>query len=682
MRPGRAQNWFELDFRNSGFAIPLPLLFFLTLLALSCEMSGAAQPASHDQELDPDCVPFFDAVPDPLEGLNRSIWIANEWLFRGIIYPVSFGYNFVAPKPVRNSLAKAGHNLSYPARLVNSCLQGKWNGAWEETKRFGVNSTIGLAGLFDPATRLKIGRSNQDFGLTLGHYGSGPWFYLMIPVAGPSNGRDALGKILDWPLDICFWIGRAYPDELWPQAIRPGLAFNDLSDNARAYKRELDSLVDPYQALRTLYSLNRQRLVTEYVPNRGDFNPDPSVGAVLFRPLTPNFADRADTRKVLVSGTGKELPYSCWMQEKPAPLVCYIPGLGSYRLDRSSLAYADMLYRHGYSVITISNPFQKEFMENASTVAVPGFGPADCDDLVSVLKVVASDIKSVAGDKITSTSLTGVSHGGYFTLLIAAREAAGELGDLTFDRYVAVNPPVKLASALRRLDDMFNAPLAWPRQERRARMREALYKALYFANNGLDISGNIPLSFEESQFLIGVVFRYTLMSAIVDSQQRRNLGVLRHDPNGFVRQDLYREIRQYSFEDYMNLFVLPYIAQAGLGKDAAALKNQTDLERETSRFKGNDKIRVQICEDDFLLSKNQNQWFHATFGKNLTSYTVGGHLGNLHVPAVQEKLVSLFPPAGLTPPTQGAALGPPAAPSNADSTAGAIPYLPKLAASR
>ena len=72
--------------------------------------------------------------------------------------PLSFGYNFVVPKPVRTMISNGGHNLTYPVRLFNNCCEGKWHGAWVETERFGANSTVGLGGLFDPATHWKIGR--------------------------------------------------------------------------------------------------------------------------------------------------------------------------------------------------------------------------------------------------------------------------------------------------------------------------------------------------------------------------------------------------------------------------------------------------------------------------------------------------------------------------------------------
>jgi ABC-type transporter lipoprotein component MlaA len=659
------------DRKRRRIILRLAAATFAALLSTVSLRAGDVDATNQTEQLAAGQMPYFDAVSDPLEGFNRCSWTVNNWLFRGFFYPLSVGYNKVAPKPVRKHVYNVGHNLTYPVRLVNNCLQGKWHGAWEETKRFGVNTTVGVAGIFDPATKWNIGESEEDFGQTLGRWGSGPGFYLMIPIIGPSNGRDAVGRIVDWPLDLCFWIGQAadgdvFPvtfwskdDELWPSALRPGFAFNSFSGDAPDFKRQLDSMVDPYQALRTLYSLNRERLIIDFLPRYDESSrPDPTLGAVFFKPVTPKFANQAATYKVRVPATGKKLAYSCWMQKKPAPLVCYLPGLGSYRLDRSTLAYADLMYRHGYSVVAFSNPFQKEFMEHGSTMAIPGYGPADCDDVVAALKLVLADLRKRKGEKITGTSLTGVSHGGYFTLMIAAREAAGQLDGLSFDRYVAVNPPASLVRALDGLDDLFKAPLAWPAAERRQHMEETIYKALYFAEqareasddntkafteNGLNVSGSLPLSREESRFLIGLAFRYTLMSAIVDSQRRENLGVLKVDPDKFVRQRSYREIRQISYAEYMDRFMVPYLIKNGRGTDREQLLAATDLTQGTGFLTNNAKVRVQICEDDFLLKPTDIEWFRTTFGTNLTAYPVGGHLGNLHVPAVQEALVRLFP---------------------------------------
>jgi hypothetical protein len=219
--------------------------------------------------------------------------------------------------------------------------------------------------------------------------------------------------------------------------------------------------------------------------------------------------------------------------------------LGSYRLDQSVAAYADMLYQAVTLWLRSPIPSRK----SSCSVRQPclfGYGPADCDEVVSVLRLIRDDMQKRHGKKITGNHLSGVSHGGYLTLMIAAREAAGELDGLVFDRYVSVNPPVNLASALGRLDDMFNAPLTWPEAERLERRQNAIFKALYYVEYGLDISGDIPLTREESQFLIGLVFRYILMSTIIDSQRRQDLGVLEHDPGKFVKQEAYDEIEHVS----------------------------------------------------------------------------------------------------------------------------------------
>jgi len=628
-----------------GFLFPFESLLLALFLSMHSArlQAQAPPPAAVEGPLPPDEVPGFDAVRDPMEGFNRCCWQVNDWLFRDLLYPMSLVYNFAMPKPARTMISNGRHNLTFPVRLFNSGSEGKWRGVWAETARFGVNSTVGLGGLFDPATHWGIGRCNRDFGETLGKWGSGPGYYLVLPLVGPSNGRDAIGTLVDLPLDISFWFGCAYPHDFWPNVIQPGGGFNSLSGNARDYKRQLDSFADPYEALRTLYSLNRQRLILDYTPSsQTNDAPNPTIRSVLFKPLTPGFADQAVTRRVRVPATGKKLAYSCWMQPKPAPLVFYIPGLGAYRLDRSTLAYADMMYRHGFSVVTFSSPFQKEFMESASTMSLPGYAPVDCDDVVNVLKLISADLRHWQGGRITGTSLTGVSHGGYFTLMIAARETAGELGGLSFDRYVAVNPPRQLAHAAQLLDEMFDAPLAWPADERRKKMEESVHKALFFADNGLDVSGTIPLSRAESDFLIGLTFRHTLINAIVDSQRRNNLGVLKVNPAGFVRQDSYREIRRVNYAGYTERFVLPYLIKTGRVTSREQLLANTDLTQSTESLRHNPKIRVQICEDDFLLTPTDLPWFRSTFATNLTDYPAGGHLGNLHIPAVQERLVQLF----------------------------------------
>ena len=219
------------------------------------------------EKLAPGQMPYFDAVPDPLEGFNRCSWAFNEWLFRGVIYPLSLGYNTVAPKPVRNRITDAGHNLTL------SGTAGEQLPAREMARRVGGDGAFrrqfhGRVGRpFDPATHWKIGRVGRGFWPDAGPLGLRPG---VLSGDSRSSGRAMaampLGKLVDWPLDICFWIGVAYDDEIWPDGAPARLWVQRLQRPGAGLKRQLDSLVDPYQALRTLYSLNRQRLIRTTFP--------------------------------------------------------------------------------------------------------------------------------------------------------------------------------------------------------------------------------------------------------------------------------------------------------------------------------------------------------------------------------------------------------------------------------
>src|SRR5437764_13259118 len=132
------------------------------------------------------------SVPDPIEPFNRGVWAFNSGVMSGLVKPTARAYRFVVIKPVRTGISNFGRNITYPGRFVNNLLQGKWTGARDESYRFGCNTLAGAAGLFDLATEWKIPKSDADFGQTFGRWGWKPRVYLMLPIFGPSNERDAL----------------------------------------------------------------------------------------------------------------------------------------------------------------------------------------------------------------------------------------------------------------------------------------------------------------------------------------------------------------------------------------------------------------------------------------------------------------------------------------------------------
>jgi phospholipid-binding lipoprotein MlaA len=140
---------------------------------------------------------------DPWEGFNRGMYKFNDFFVRKVAFPVGHAYQFVTPNFMQTGINHFFDNSTYPAVIVNDFLQFKVKKGFNDTGRFLLNTTVGLAGILDPATPAGLARGDNDFGRTLGTWGipSGP--YLVLPFYGPSDIRDTVGRVPDgylWPL--------------------------------------------------------------------------------------------------------------------------------------------------------------------------------------------------------------------------------------------------------------------------------------------------------------------------------------------------------------------------------------------------------------------------------------------------------------------------------------------------
>ena len=195
-----------------------------------------------------------DEIADPFESLNRLVFAANDRLYRIVLSPVVRTYRLV-PQPVRISISNFYSNLTAPISAINAPLQLDEPNAGTEISRFGINSTIGLLGFFDPATGMGIMEDREDFGQTLGRYGLDHGFYLVLPVLGFSSFRDLGGRAGDSLLNPINHVWDPETDEYigW-QALD---AVNDLSFDVDAYTSLYDSALDPYVFFRSAYVQNR-----------------------------------------------------------------------------------------------------------------------------------------------------------------------------------------------------------------------------------------------------------------------------------------------------------------------------------------------------------------------------------------------------------------------------------------
>lgn len=195
-------------------------------------------------------------VSDPLESVNRAIYGFNRFLDKIIIKPAAKTYRFVLPKPVRKGIRNALENLTEPLNLLNSTLQGDKKQAYTSFWRFAVNSTFGLAGTIDVAEYAGLEYRKEDFGQTLGYYGTGSGPYLMLPILGPSNTRDIFGRVVDSVTDP---FNYAHEDFVIVRTITSGI---DGREELLDVLDEIDRVsLDPYAATRSLYAQRRASLI-------------------------------------------------------------------------------------------------------------------------------------------------------------------------------------------------------------------------------------------------------------------------------------------------------------------------------------------------------------------------------------------------------------------------------------
>jgi phospholipid-binding lipoprotein MlaA len=212
-----------------------------------------------DEEYDPGQLGADVDGRDPLEPVNRAIFGFNEFVYEYLLTPAARGYNRFVPEFARDSLSNTISNLKGPVTLANDILQLEASRAGTTFVRFVINSTLGFFGILDPASELGFSKHSEDFGQTMGSYGVGEGFYLVLPLLGPSNPRDAVGKLLvDGYFDPFGYYLSNTDNENWGY-VRSGVSgFSEYAGIVDDLDNLRQTSVDFYGALRSLYRQRRE----------------------------------------------------------------------------------------------------------------------------------------------------------------------------------------------------------------------------------------------------------------------------------------------------------------------------------------------------------------------------------------------------------------------------------------
>jgi phospholipid-binding lipoprotein MlaA len=247
-----------------GWHFEVRLIFPLIFMLLSFSMVMSESPchmalAAGEQTFEPEEAPEGGKVSDPYEQTNRKIFDFNDRLYFYVFKPVTIVYSAYLPPGARDSISRGFHNMVFPSRFVNFVLQGKTDKAAQETARFVINSTLGLAGLFDFAqSEFRLENCETDFGVTLAYWGVGSGSFLMVPLLGPSNPRDLVGFAADSVMDPIFWL-----PALWWETFsaETGKYLNHTSLHGSEYEELKKASLDPYIAVRDGYIQYREHMI-------------------------------------------------------------------------------------------------------------------------------------------------------------------------------------------------------------------------------------------------------------------------------------------------------------------------------------------------------------------------------------------------------------------------------------
>lgn len=227
---------------------------------VACATPGDGEPAPEKSVAS---VASTDNSNDPIEGFNRAMYAFNETMDTYVLKPVAKAYREVLPSPVRTGVSNFFGNLHDPVIMLNNLLQGKVVNAISDLGRFIVNTIVGIYGLFDVASEIGLEKHNEDFGQTLGKWGAGEGFYVVLPFLGPSSLRDGTGEVVDW---------QVYP----PNNMEEGSTRDKLyvleAVNRRAQLLDASDILeqaggqDPYVFVREAYRQRRKNLVYDGNP--------------------------------------------------------------------------------------------------------------------------------------------------------------------------------------------------------------------------------------------------------------------------------------------------------------------------------------------------------------------------------------------------------------------------------
>ncbi|MCQ2367392.1 MAG: MlaA family lipoprotein [Kiritimatiellae bacterium] len=630
---------------------------------------------------------------DKWEPFNRTMFWFTDVTLTYIAKPINVVYTSIIPKPLIKGINNAIKNTEYPVRLLADLFRAEWGGAWTETERFCINTTVGLAGLFDPARDwLYIYSTDASFSGTFYAWGIAPGPTCAFPFTPYSNIRDNCGYVLDKCLDPKNFIDYMYPTGIWigwTASLWPNYApiwadpwnvvIEPHYDHYRAFLPMMtvkSSLQRDFWAYRRIEAYKAGLLEDARPSLREEIEkPETLAGSWRtiegFKPRTPaidtmrsliwrakrnddfwwsresiwnsDFASEVSSREVLVEGAEFATPYSfvstAPVVETREKLAFVIPGIVGRRDSDSTLAMGELLNENGFKVVLCDDIFSWEYMRSENKGILPGNLPEDAKRFAAFMSTVIDDLREDKKIDNPDVYIVGWSMGGITATHLAALEKRGELG---FDvkKILAINAPVDIRSAMGEVDDMFSVLNTWDRERVRKVCTEAagaLYAWADSTDPNKDEDIDAPnISEEEARFAIAVTMSMPLPELIAVSHDMKPFEQIKSKKTAFHRDEFYREIEEVGCRDYIRDYLISFYPGMSYD-DLFAATSLKSLEQDIAT---NDKLVMIHAWDDVFMNEDDREYLDKTLKDRITWFSVGSHCGNFYTKEFHEEVIS------------------------------------------
>ncbi len=615
---------------------------------------------------------------DKFEDINRKVFYLNLKLNKLFVKRVHILWASLFPNFVIDSLNSVYSNIQYPKRLVSSLLQHDFEAVKHETKRFFINTTLGVAGLMDVADKFfDLELYNEDMEQALAKCKVKCGNYLVLPFVSSITTRDMYGRILDFLLTPTTYIASPVA-----AAVKLGLLINRTMFIQPIVKMVESSFVDPYDVAKKFYGVEKYIKLSNYdrknvlasikddydevdltdnktekvlqvkgsikgenlivsMPNDelkadivlNDFNPQnpilDSMRTALFDIIEDersiwnenaiwnrNFNKKIKTASVEITPNNDKYQFRYVLQkDKKSPLVIIFPSIGEGINSSHNNIMAKMFYKQGYSVVIIGSHFQWEFLKSLDKDYKVGFIKDDVKYIDKLINNIISYLSNRYDRVFLDRTAIGTSLGAYAVLFLANEQY--EKGANNIDKFIAICPPYELMYAVKQIDKIIESWQRYPNDfKQKVAITTAKVLRAYKEKEKLNKSfKTLPFSNYEAKLISAFVFHQKLSDLIYIIEKRKN--------KNMDNKITYNMIYNSNFQDYIKNYLLEKYSYD-------EIENTNTLSAISNYLINKDNYKIYHSLDDYLTNKNQLKELKSYCDDKLVLFNNGAHLGFLY----------------------------------------------------